>query len=142
MLSALYANSQRDAKKTKAYTYNDFSFYKPMDGSEIPQSHYGAAYLALLSAKKLPSWALFCYKAFAASASSDYSPSEPGFISEDAILLHPEKSGSGYKGLLLATESAGDQVRVFTNTKGEQIKLRVPFIETKVVAHENVTLTP
>ena len=142
MLSSLYANSQRDPKKTKAYSYTDFSFYKPMADGETPQSHYGAAYLELLRTKKLPPWALFCYKALSVSAAADYVPSEPGFVAEDAVLLHPEKVGDGYKGLLIALESASDQSRTFTNANGDKIKLTVPYIDTKVVAQENSILTP
>lgn len=141
MLSCLYANSQRDPKKTKPYTYTDFSFYKPIADGETPQSHYGAAYLELLRSKRLPPWALFCFKPLSASAAADYVPSEPGFVSEDAILLHPERVGDGYRGLLIALESAGDQRRTFTNTKGDEIRLTVPYVDTKVVALENVILT-
>jgi len=142
MLSSIYANSQRDPKKSKGFTYLDFSFYKPLNDGDTPQSHYGAAYLELLRVKKLPSWALFCYKAFSASAATDYTPSEPGFIAEDAILLHPERVGKEYKGLLIALESASDQRRVFIDKDGNEIRLTVPFIGTKVVAEENVILSP
>jgi len=141
MLSSLYANSQRDPKKSqKAYTYMDFSFYKPMESIDIPQSHYGSAYAELVRSKRMPSWALFCFKSLMASVDDKYVPSEPGFVAEDAILLHPEKVQGGYKGLLIATESAGDQRRVFVNSNGEQIWLTVPFIQTKVVAEEGVIL--
>ena len=141
MLSSIYANSQRDPKKTqKAYTYMDFSFYKPVDSLDIPQSHYGSAYAELVRAKRLPSWALFCFKSLMASVDEGYVPAEPGFVAEDAILLHPEKIQGGYKGLLIAKESAGDQRRSFVNGKGEQIWLTVPFIQTKVIAEEGVTL--
>lgn len=142
MLSCLYANSQRDPKKTKPYSYTDFSFYKPIADGETPQSHYGAAYLELMRSKRLPAWALFCFKALSVSAATDYVPTEPGFVAEDAVLLHPEKLGDGYKGLLIALESASDQRRVFRNSKGDEILLTVPYVDTKVVAQENVILTP
>ena len=142
MLSSIYANSQRDPKKTqKSYSYMDFSFYKPVESLDVPQSHYGSAYAALVSSNRMPSWALFCFKGLMASVDEGYAPAEPGFVSEDAVLLHPEKVQGGYKGLLIAKESAGDQRRIFVNSKGEQIALTVPFIQTKVIAEEGVILT-
>lgn len=141
MLSSLYANSQRDPKKSqKPYTYMDFSFYKPIDSLDIPQSRYGSAYAELVRAKRLPSWALFCFKSLMASVDESYVPAEAGFIAKDAILLHPERIQGGYRGLLIAQESASDEQRVFTNALGEQITLIVPFIGTKVVAEEGAIL--
>ena len=138
----MQANQNRDKKKQpQGYTYLDFSFYKPQDSGERPDGHNGAAYLELIRLNLLPSWALFCYKELAPSASVDYIPGEPALIAEDAILLHPEQKPGGYSGLLIAMESAGDQVRTFTSTKGTEVVLRVPFIETKVVARENELLT-
>lgn len=142
MLSSLYANSKRDQRKTKPVSYLDFSFYKPLDDGQIPQAHYGAAYLELLKAKRLPAWALFCYKDFAASADPSYVPTESGLVAEDAILLHPEAVGRGYQGLLIAQESAGGRYRVFRNAKGDETRLLVPDVDSKVVAREDAFLMP
>lgn len=141
MLSSLYANSQRDPKKSqKPYTYMDFSFYKPVHSEDIPQSHYGSAYAELVRAKLLPSWALFCFKSLMASVDEGYVPAEPALIAEDAILLHPEYIGGDYKGLLIAMESASDQRRTFKSTNGKEVALTVPYISTKFIAEENATL--
>lgn len=141
MLSSLYANSKRDPKKSqKAYSYLDFSFYKPVNSEDVPQSHYGSAYSELLKSGKMPPWALFCFKSLMASVDESYVPAEPALIAEDALLLHPEKVQGGYKGLLVAKESAGDQRRAFVNSIGEVIHLTVPYVRTKVVADEGVTL--
>lgn len=138
----MQANANRDKKKqSQPYTYLDFSFYKPQDAGETPDGHNGAAYMELSRLKLLPSWALFCYKELAASATPGYVPGEPALIAEDAILLHPELKPGGYSGLLIAMESASDQVRTFTSTKGTEFNLRVPYIETKFVARENELLT-
>ena len=143
MLSSLHANSQRDPKKAqKPYTYLDFSFYKPRNSEDTPQSHYGSAYAELVRTKRLPAWALFCFKSLMSSVDESYVPSEPALIAQDALLLHPEKSGDSYKGLLIALESAGDQRRVFRNSKGDEILLTVPYVDTKVIARENTILTP
>lgn len=141
MLSSLYANSQRDAKKTKAYSYLDFSFYKPINSEDTPQSHYGSAYAELVRTKTLPAWALFCFKSLMSNVDESYTPDEPAYIAEDAVLLHPEAIGSDFKGLLIAQESASDQRRVFRNKNGDEISLTVPYIDTKVIARENQILT-
>lgn len=138
----MQANANRDKKKQQQpYTYLDFSFYKPQDAGETADGHNGAAYMELIRLKLLPSWALFCYKDIASSAAPGYVPGEPALIAEDAILLHPELKSGGYTGLLIAMESASDQRRVFTSTKGTEVVLQVPYIETKFIARENELLT-
>lgn len=137
----MQANSNRDKKRQpQPYTYLDFSFYKPQDAGETPDGHNGAAYLELIRLKLLPSWALFCYKELASASTPGYVPGEPALISKDAILLHPELKPNGYSGLLIAMESASDEKRVFTSTKGIEVVLQVPYIETKFVARENELL--
>lgn len=139
--TAVIANQNRDPKKQrKPYTYEDFSVYKPREDLDLPDGHYGAAMLAAISLGLMPSWALFCYKELTSNATQGYAPSEPIFVSEDAVLLHPVPVPSGYEGLLIARESAGNRSIVFKNSKGESIRLNVPHISTKVVAIEDVTL--
>ena len=144
MLSSITANSQRDKKKVqKPYTYLDFSFYKPVSLDDAPQGSYGSAYAELVKTKRLPAWALFCFKSLMGSANPGYIPEEPAYIAEDAILLHPEAiGGGGYKGLLIAMESAGDQRRLFVDSMGRELVLTVPYVETKFVANEGATLLP
>ena len=142
LLASLHANSNRDAKKQREpYNYLDFSFYKPKDAGEKPDGHNGAAYLELIRLRLLPHWALFCYKELSIHATPGYVPGEPALIASDAILLHPELKPNGYTGLLIAMESASDQRRVFTSTKGTEVTLQVPYVETKFVARENELLT-
>ena len=143
MLSSLQANSARDTKKkTKPYSYLDFSFYKPSDDGENPEGHYGAAFMELVKSGKAPSWTLFCYKELASGATPNYVPGEPALIAEDAILLHPVLKGNEWHGMLIARESAGDKYRQFTSTRGETYRLKVPDVETKIVAREGEILTP
>ena len=139
----MQANSNRDRKKkAEPYNYLDFSFYKPRNNEDSPEGYYGASYLDLLRRRLLPSWALFCYQAMSDAADPSYIPGEPALIAGDAILLHPMKKGNGYEGLLIALESAGDQVRTFVSTKGVEVVLSVPYVETKAVAREGEFLTP
>lgn len=137
------ASQGRDPKKGKMPSYLDFSFYKPVESGDRPDYVYGSAYMTLIREKRLPYWALFCFKELSSAANAEYIPPEAGFIAEDAILLHPQKVGGySYEGLLIAAESASEQRRTFIDNKGQEIVLTVPYIETKFVAMEDITLSP
>jgi hypothetical protein len=139
--TSLIANQQRDPKRTpEPFKASDFSFFKPVDSSERPSGHYGSAALAMIKAGTFPSWALFCFKQLSDIADPSYVPGVAGFVCEDALLLHPIKGEHGYKGLLIARESASNQRRDFTDEKGNTISLSVPPVRTKVIAEEDVTL--
>ena len=139
--TAIIANQQRDPKKQrKPFTLDDFSFYMPREARNLPAGAYGSAAMALIKDRKFPSWALFCYKDLAAGANQNYRPENPALIASDCILLHPVQVGGGWKGMMIATESASDQCRTFTDEKGRSYQLTVPYIETKFVAQEDVTL--
>lgn len=143
LLSSLFANSNRDPKKRKTpFNYLDYSFYKPVDAGEKPSGQYGAAFIELVRLGLAPAWTLFCYKEMAAGADPNLPVGEPALISEDAVLLYPAPVGNGYSGLLIARESAGNQRRKFISTKGVEVTLSVPYIETKVVAREGEVLMP
>ena len=139
--TALIANQQRDPKrKVEPFKVSDFSFFKPAVSGERPSSHYGSAALAMIKAGTFPSWALFCFKQLSDIADPSYMPGVAGFVSEDALLLHPTKTEHGYQGLLIARESAGNQRRDFVDENGNKVSLSVPAVGTKVVAEEDVTL--
>lgn len=136
------ASQGRDPKKGKMPTYTDFSFYKPVEDGQQPDHVYGSAYMLLVKKKRLPSWALFCFKALSASAVADYEPEEIALIAEDAILLHPRRIGqNSYEGLLIAMESASEKRRDFVDDRGRVVRLTLPYIETKFVAEEDVILS-
>ena len=138
--TAVYANSQRDPKSNKkAFGPMDFALYKPLEG-EGPDGYYAACYLKALEKKQLPMWALFCYKSVAPSARGAAGVNY-ALIAEDVILVGHRKTDSGFKGLLIAMESASDQDRDFRDQDGNVYTLRVPTIGTKVIAKEDVTLS-
>jgi hypothetical protein len=85
---------------------------------------------------------MFCIPELKESAINDYIPLQLALISEDAILLHPVEAETGYVGFLIARESASNQSRVFLKDDGTKIRLKVPNIETKIVAQEGVILSP
>lgn len=139
--TSIIANQNRDPKKQrKPFTLEDFSFYMPREARNLPSGAYGSAALALIHERKFPSWALFCYKDLVAGADQNYKPETPALIAEDCILLHPVQVAGGWKGMMIATESASDQRRVFTDEKGRSYQLTVPYVSTKFVAEEDVTL--
>ena len=141
MLSSLIANTNRDPKKRKTpYNLNDFCLYQPQDEKDLPSYMYGSAAMSALQKGMFPSWALFCFKQLSESSSAQYKPSNPVLLSSDALLLHPEKRGGSWYGMLIACESASGQMREFVDVNGESYKLAVPSIETKYVALEGVTL--
>ena len=139
--TAVYANSQRDPKsQKKAFSASDFAFYQPIDDSG-PSSYYAACYMSLLKNKKLPTWALFCYKDMADSDRGLTPGPVSALMAEDAILIGPRNTELGTTGLLIALESASGQVRDFKDADGNIRTLAVPSIETKIVAKEDVVLS-
>jgi len=142
MVSALLANSQRDPKKNKKPpTWEDFSFYKPRNGGSTANYVYGSAMLEMAKKRRLPGWALFCFKEVVETASAAYVPAMCAFVAEDAMLLHPVRAGEGWEGMLIATESASEQERVFVDDSGAKHVLRVPHVHTKVICQEDVILS-
>lgn len=107
----------------------------------MPAGYYGAAAVKLVKEGRMPSWALFCFKELNSSAKKDYSPAIAGFICEDAVLLHPKLTPNGWKGLLIARESASFSTRLMYDDKGAPIMLMIPEVHTKVIAREDVTLS-
>lgn len=142
LLASLIANQNRNNKKHKdPYTLDQFCLYRPREQQEIPAYVYGSAAVAAIKRGLLPPWALFCYKQLAASASPDYEPTISIMVAEDALLLHPIRTEDGWKGMLIAMESAGNQRREFAIEGGETVWLTVPEVPTKLIAAEDVALS-
>jgi hypothetical protein len=141
LLASIYVNSKRDKKKQpKPVEYMDFCFYRQADKTQSATGQNGAAMLELIKQGKNPSWALFCYKAITSNADKVFTGAIVALVAEDAMLLNPIKTGSAYTGLLIALESASNKVQKFTSPCGIQINMRVPHVETKVVAREGERL--
>jgi hypothetical protein len=97
--------------------------------------------LALVRKGKFPSWALFCYSGLGKNADPSYKPDILAYQCNDVILLAPVKTELGWTGFMVAQESASESVRVLTDENGNSIRLHIPYIETKIVAREGVTLS-
>lgn len=143
LLASMQANQNRNTKKRREpYTIDQFCLYKPREQQQVPEYFYGSAAVAAIKRKLLPAWALFCYKQLAASASDQYVPTVSIMVAKDALILHPQKTEDGYKGMLIALESAGNQKREFKiEGQEETVWLTIPHIETKVVAAEDIALS-
>ena len=88
----------------------------------------------------MPPWALLCYKELIAGADPEYKPSVLAYQCDDAILIHPEPHEKTWVGLLVALEDASEQERTLVNEYGNEIKVWIPKINTKVIAEENIAL--
>ena len=97
--------------------------------------------MALAKGNLLPAWTLFCFKEVTANADDSNRPKVLAYVSDDAVLLNPKKTENGYKGLLVARESASKSIREMRDLEtGEVISLSIPFIHTKVIAEEDSLL--
>lgn len=140
--SSLMANLQRDPKARRTpYSEDDFFAFASKEDLKLPSGYYGAAAVKLVKEGRMPAWALFCFKELNSSAKKGYRPAIAGFVCEDAVLLHPKLTPNGWKGFLIARESASFGTRLMRDDKGEPIMLMLPEISTKVIAQEDVTLS-
>lgn len=132
----MVANFNRDKKKGKPFSMDQFYLYQPLEHKNLPNGRYGAAAVALIEANLFPYWALFCYKELVQLA-SDTPPDLLCYQSETAILLAPEQKDGDMVGLLIALEEASGQSQVMTSPCGKQLTTIIPQIKTKVIAEED-----
>lgn len=139
MLAQITASMNMDTKKHKRPTIDQFYLYQPIDARNLPEARYGAAVKALIAENLFPSWALFCYKDLV-NRSGGKVPELLCFKHEYAILIAPEETPLGYKGLLIAMEEVSQSSIDMVSPCGQQVKLNIPFIHTKIIAKEDVVL--
>lgn len=136
----ILVNSNRDPKRQrKPHSIEEFYLYQPREQRDLPPGRCGAAALKLLEHGMLPSWSLFCYKDLVSGASGE-APPLLAFIAEDAMLLAPVKVDGGYKGMLIAQESAGGKKVRMETPCGRSETFEIPEIPTKYIAQDNVML--
>jgi len=139
MLAQLTASMNIDKKKQKRPTIEQFYLYQPIETKNLPEARYGAAVKELIKQNIFPAWGLFCYKDLVYRAGS-VAPELLCFMSDTAILIAPTKTPTGYKGLLIALEEASGETLEMKSPCGQTVNLTIPYIPTKVVAKEDVTL--
>lgn len=90
----------------------DLCLFRIREPGDAPPPEAGAAMLALIQARQFPTWALTFYDALRNSA-GDTPPPTLALVAEDAILLAPRFTPQGWRGFLIAEESAAGQARCF-----------------------------
>ena len=135
------AEMNRDRKKQrKPFQLNEFYFYNDKEKLNLPEPKYGAAALALIQRRLFPSWALFAYKDLKERAGNALAPEVLCIQCEDALLLAPATEDHTITGLLIACESASDQVRKMASPCGLEVEVRLPVISHKYEAIEDAEL--
>jgi hypothetical protein len=69
--------------------------------------------LALIAARQFPGFALAFYEHLQQAAGDTPPPRPLALVADDAILLAPRRTSTGWEGFLIAEHSAADQVRPF-----------------------------
>lgn len=141
MLALQQAEINRDRKKRKnPYSIEDFYLYMDATKQNLPSSRYASAFKELLSMGLCPSWTLFVYKDLTSVTDSGKAPDEIALIHPECIILGPDFSDGECRGMLLAMESASNQILEFQSTSGYCVTLKIPPIKSKVIADEEACL--
>lgn len=131
------AEMNRDPKKTrKPHTLDQFCLYATQEDKNIPAARYGAAAMALIELGKFPGWGLFVYQDLKKNATNAMAPSVLAYICDDAVVLAPELSEKGLKGMLVAKISASRQARTLENERGDQVRVVMPAFNSSFFADE------
>jgi hypothetical protein len=141
LLTSQNAEVNRNRKKRKKpYTIDEFYLYNNKEELNLPSARYGAAAKKLIEAGQFPSWALFIYKDLVAKADGAQAPDDIALIAKDAIILAPTYEDFECYGMLIALESASEQVRSFSTMHGDFIELKMPKLDAKVSAIEDISI--
>ncbi len=98
------------------------------DAADAPPAAAGAAMLVLCEAVQVPGFAMAFYDPLATAGEGTPPPSLLALLADDALLLAPVEHQDGWRGLLLAEDTAADQVRTFRLADDSQrlVTLLVP----------------
>lgn len=146
MLAWQQAEMNRDRKKhKKPYEVSDFYCYKIEDNHDTIDAIYSSAASQLIAIGKFPRWGLFIYKELMKNIGKAKAPDVLAYVHESAIILAPKIMNDSCKGLLIATEGVSFRTLSFDiirndQNSNEQIRVRMPKIDGKVVAIENCVL--
>jgi len=108
-----------------------FLFRRNLPGDR-PPTEAGAAMLALVQERQFPGFAMAFYEQLSAAGKDHPAPARLALLANDAILLAPSPSATGWRGFLIAEDTAADQVREF-HLPGEEdpcCRLFVPAPES------------
>lgn len=140
LLTAVYVNSQRTSKNSKAVAMDSYYLYGDTNDSNKPDARYGAAAMALIDMELFPVWALFVYKDLSSNAQAP-KPDPLALMHEDAIILAPVINGPIIKGMLICKETASNKRLKMRNEDGVEWIIDMPNVRSKIIAEENAELT-
>ena len=89
----------------------DYCLFRRPEPGERPPVEAGAAMVALIAARQFPGFALTFYEPLLQASQGQPAPSPLALVADDAILLAPRRSATGWQGFLIAEHSAADQDR-------------------------------
>lgn len=137
-LTALTANINRDAKKTKTpFKPHDFCFFaEATDGNDVDEIN-AAAYFDLVEKKLLPAWALFVFAEMKKMKGLTPAPDPVAAIGDGFILLAPQLVNGGMEGLLIAEKRVSGKI-VEAKLGRVSVKVTIPQFGEMLLAREHV----
>ena len=101
--------------------------FRQQEAGSQPPAEAGAAIVALAARQQVPGFALAFYAALSGAAGGTPAPQLLALVADDALLLAPRLTPLGWRGFLIAEDTADGQVRRFSSTAdGESYWLEVP----------------
>jgi len=138
-LSAIQLNKLSSKKNTKKFSLMDLCLYATKEDRHLPKAKYGAAMLKARDNNIFPSWALFIYRELA-QAASGAAPEQYIYSCEDVVVLAPIIEGTQLHGLVIAQETASNEIRQLTAPDGSTFTVQIPAVNTKIIADEDMPL--
>jgi|GEM_PF-2636604 len=92
---------------------HDYCFFRQQQPGERPPAEPGAAMLELIRRQLFPGFALAFYEPLSTAAADTPPPPLLALLAVDAILLAPRQAADGWRGFLIAEDTAAGQVREF-----------------------------
>lgn len=110
---------------------DDLFIYRDRTDNGIPSSA-GAAMLKLIERNQFPAYALAFYPKLQQAGENHIAPTLLALITDDAILLAPKQITNGWKGYLIAEDTAINQQRQFYyfNDPRQIVSLMLPAPDT------------
>lgn len=141
LLAVQQAEMNRDKKKRrKPFELEEFCLYNFENKKDTINPIYGAAALELIKLKLFPIWGLFVYKELSERAQESAPPEVLCYQCDQAIVLAPVIEEGSCRGMLIATEKAGSRILTMKSPCGNEIRVRMPQVKSKIIAEENCYL--
>lgn len=135
------AEINRDRKKrNKPFKPDDFYHYNDESLRNMPEPKYGAATLELIRLGLFPHWALFTFNELKKRANDALPPEVLCVQCNDAIILAPSIEDQTISGMLIAADTASGKLREMSTPDGRVVTVRMPVIQDKFYAEEDIEL--